>query len=470
MAPSPAGLKRPQPAPRIGEPAASPSAADAVTRSERPPATRPTRPNITPSRFGAAATVSDIGLRMRENEDAAMGLPNVPLYAIADGSGALWPAGLTLRVLADEAAHLSEFQAKVAAEQDSSSRLAVGHFFESVFNTAGRLVKEEMSVRGEGRATSAAVALTLMGPFAYVAHVGDARAYLFRDKKLRCLTTDHTLAMLQLKRGEISVEDYASSPFKKTLTQAIGVTPEIRPDIAEVRIANGDLILLCSDGLHRMVSDKRIAEILAEPDSLDARATKLVAAANEGGGKDNITVHLVPVESLSIEDAVAEPGTAKNERVDVARVLGKCFLFEKISESERLLIAPYFEYQAYEAADIVCREGDPGDSLYVVVQGRLRVTFQRAHLIDIGTGGWAGEISLVREGPRTATLTARDKVVLLSLTRSRFLEIMRRRPALGSQLALPLLEFVGQRVIDLRNRFSRINALMIGRLDDESSG
>lgn len=443
--------RRPQPAPR-----------EAVRAT-------PTRPTLTPARLGTAAVGNDIGLRMKSQEDAYLALADVPLYAIADGSGALWPAGLTLRVLEDEAPHLREFQAKVTAEQDTSSRLAVGHFFESVFNLAGRLVKEEMGLRSEGRATSAAVALTLMGPFAYVAHVGDARAYLFRDKRLRCLTTDHTVAMLQLKRGEITTEDYAASPYKKTLTQAIGVTPEIRPDIAEVRIASGDLVLLCSDGLHRMVPDKRIAEILGEETSLERRVKALIAAANEAGGKDNITVQLVPIETLAELDIDASQ-VAKRERVDVAKVLGKCFLFEKISESERLLIAPYFEYHAFEQADIICREGDPGDSLYVVVQGRVRVTFQRAHLIDIGPGGWAGEIALAREGPRTATLTAREPVVLLTLTRARFLEIMRRRPALGSQLALPLLEFVGKRVIDLRNRFTRIAELMAGRASDDGNG
>ena len=443
--------RRPQPAPR-----------EAVRAT-------PTRPTLTPARLGTAAVGNDIGLRMKSQEDAYLALADVPLYAIADGSGALWPAGLTLRVLEDEAPHLREFQAKVTAEQDTSSRLAVGHFFESVFNLAGRLVKEEMGLRSEGRATSAAVALTLMGPFAYVAHVGDARAYLFRDKRLRCLTTDHTVAMLQLKRGEITTEDYAASPYKKTLTQAIGVTPEIRPDIAEVRIASGDLVLLCSDGLHRMVPDKRIAEILGEETSLERRVKALIAAANEAGGKDNITVQLVPIETLAELDIDASQ-VAKRERVDVAKVLGKCFLFEKISESERLLIAPYFEYHAFEQADIICREGDPGDSLYVVVQGRVRVTFQRAHLIDIGPGGWAGEIALAREGPRTATLTAREPVVLLTLTRARFLEIMRRRPALGSQLALPLLEFVGKRIIDLRNRFTRIAELMAGRASDDGNG
>jgi CRP-like cAMP-binding protein len=191
-----------------------------------------------------------------------------------------------------------------------------------------------------------------------------------------------------------------------------------------------------------------------------------VAAANEGGGKDNITVQLVPVEAAGEAEADADKEGAKKERVDVARVLGRCFLFQKISESERLLIAPYFEYQAFEPGDVVCREGDAGDSLYVVVQGRLRITFQRAHLIDIGPGGWAGEIALVREGPRTATLTARDKAIVLVLSRQRFHEIMRRRPALGSQLALPLLEFVGKRVIDLRARLERIAEVVSGQALD----
>lgn len=450
-------------------PAVRPGAAAATP--PRPEPRPPARASLTPARVAGSATASDLGRRMQTNEDAALALAGVPLFAIADGSGALWPAGLTLRALSDEAKHLGEYQSKVATEHDTSSRLAVGHFFESVLNNASRVVKEEMGRRAEGRVAAAAVALTLMGPFAYVAHVGDSRAYLFRDRKIRCLTTDHTLAMAQLKRGEITPEDYVNSPYKKTLTQAIGVTPELRPDIAEVRIADGDLILLCSDGLHRMVPDKRIAEILDEGLlSLEARAHKLIAEANEAGGKDNITVHLIAVEG---EKKKVEPGAdqavARKERVDIARLLGKCFLFEKISEAERLLIAPYFEYQAFDAGDIVCREGDPGDSLYVVVQGKLRVTFQRAHLIDIVPGGWAGEISLAREGPRTATLTSRDKSLVLMLSRARFLEIMRRRPALGSQLALPLLEFVGKRIIDLRHRLARIGDLMAGQAPDDQA-
>ncbi len=421
-----------------------------------------------PVHFGAAVSKSDLGRRMTDNEDALLELPKAQLFAVADGSGAVWPAQLACKVLEEESSHLREFEAKVASEGDTSSRLAVGHFFESVFNLAGKRVREEMHRRSEGRVTSAAVALTLMGPFAYVAHIGDCRAYLFRDKKLRCLTTDHTLAMLQMKRGEITAAEYAESPFKKTLTQGIGITPELRPDIAEVRVAPGDLFLLCSDGMHRFITDRRVSELLGAEGTIVDKAAWLVDEANEGGGKDNITVQLVEVVSEGRAEA-SEPGAGQQERLDVARVLGKCFLFQKISESERLLVAPYFEYQAFESGDIVCREGDPGDSLFVVVTGKLRVTFQRAHLIDIGPGGWAGEIALAREGKRTATLTARERSVVLVLSRQRFQEIVRRRPALGAQLALPLLEFVGQRVIDLGKRIRTISQVMAGELEEAAT-
>jgi serine/threonine protein phosphatase PrpC len=402
---------------------------------------------------------------MTDNEDAFLASPRMNIFAVTDGSGAAWPAQMALELIDAEAPHLRAFEARVARDGDTSSRLAVGHFFESVLNKAGRVVKDEMHRRAEGRVTAAAVALTLMGPFAYVAHIGDCRAYLFRDQKLRCLTTDHTLAMLQLKRGEISPTEYAASPFKKTLTQGIGITPELRPDIAEVRVAPGDVFLLCSDGLHRMVSDRRISELLAAEGTLGDKARWLIEEANDSGGKDNITVQLVPIEGEAISPSGEEKGHDQ-ERVDVARVLGKCFLFQKISEAERLLVAPYFEYQAYDAGDVVCREGDEGDSLFVVVSGKLRVTFQRAHLIDIQPGGWAGEIALAREGRRTATLTARERTVLLTLSRQRFQEILRRKPALGAQLALPLLEFVGQRVVELGKRIRTISQVMAGELEE----
>jgi len=479
-------ISRPQPPPRASvppsvapppprpEPAAPPgarpqppvraSAAPAAPPPVPPPASQATVSPRVPTKLGAIGCQSVVGLRMADNEDATLVQPDIPLFAVADASGARWPADLVLSTLASHAQHLVEFQAKVAAEASSSSRLAVGHFFESVFNEAGRAVKDEMHRRGEGRGTAAAVALTIMGPFAYVAHIGDARAYLWRGDKLKVLTTDHTLAMLRLKRGEITPEEYTESPFKKTLTQAFGVTPELRPDIAEVRIAPGDLIILCSDGLHRMLSDKRIAELLAGGEDLQARAEGLCREADRAGGKDNTSVVLVPIEAEGGREVTDVE--LKRDRLDVARILGKCFLFQTVAESDRLLIAPYFEYVPFDQGDVVCTEGEPGDSLYVVVNGKVRVTYKKAHLIDLGPGGYAGEIALAREGPRTATIVAAARTLTLKLTRARFLEIIRRRPTLGVQLAVPLLENVGQRIIDVRQRLYKVQNVLAGRLDE----
>lgn len=443
---------RPQPPPRAPRDAAAAEPQSVAT----PRSVVETALQVT---FGAGVERTDLGRRMTENEDASLVLADTPLWAISDASGARWPAEMTLDTLAKDAKALREFQTRVARSGDSSSRLAVGHFFEAVINRASEALRDEVHRRGDRRATATIVALTLMGPFAYVAHVGDARAYLWRDRKLRCITTDHTLAMLQLKRGELTPETYAQSPFRKTLTQAIGVTNDLRPDIAEIRVAPGDLMLLCSDGLHRMVSDRRIAEILVRDVPLEAKVEALIASANEAGGKDNITVQLIPVEGVG---PAPDEGTTKRERIDVAKVLGKCFLFENLSENERLLITPYFEYQTYAQNDLICREGAEGDSLFVIVAGKARVTYRRAHLVDLGPGGYAGEIALARVGPRTATIVAAQPTTVLTLTRARFFEIVQRRPSLGVQLAVPLLENVGKRIVDLGTRFQTIAQVMAG--------
>jgi len=450
---------RPQPPPRAQVAAAVKASAPAGSAAQLAQTIQ-----TVPTKLGAFAEHSTRGLRLPNNEDATMALYDVPLFAVADGSGARWPAELTLKTLLEHGKHLLEFRDKVKSEGSSSSRLAVGHFFESVFNEAGREVRDELIERGEGRGTAAAVALTFMGPFAYVAHIGDSRAYLWRGDKLRVLTTDHTLAMMRLKRGELSPKEYAESPFKKTLTQAIGVTPELRPDIAEIRVAPGDVFLLCSDGLHRMVQDKRIAEILAADGDLAGKAAALCREADQAGGKDNTSIVLVDVAS----DAGREVTDVelKRERLDIARILGKCFLFQTLADAERLLVAPYFEYETFEQGDLVCTEGEPGDSLYVIVSGKVRVTYKKAHLIDLGPGGYAGEIALAREGPRTATIVAAQKTMVLKLTRPRFLEILRRRPTLGVQLALPLLDNVGQRLVDVRQRLTRVQEVVSGMLPE----
>jgi protein phosphatase len=128
--------------------------------------------------------------------------------------------------------------------------------------------------------------------------VGDSRAYLFRDGRLVQLTDDHSEVWSLYASNIISKEDMRTHPRKHVLTRAIGITDTLRPDelfLSDEKLNPGDLVLLCSDGLSDMVGDDPVRSILSARKSLQDKADALVAAANDNGGKDNITVILVSI-------------------------------------------------------------------------------------------------------------------------------------------------------------------------------
>ncbi len=415
----------------------------------------------------SSAAVSDVGQRMPRNEDRTLVLPDGQMFAVIDASGAEWPAETAVKVLTEEAPRLKELEKAVLTDPASGARLEIGTFFEHAFSRASEQLREELAARGESRGTATVAALALIGPFAFVSHAGDSRVYLLRRGELRPLTSDHTLAMVQLRRGEITAEGYQTSPYKKTLTQSLGATAALRPDLAELRVIDGDRFLLCSDGLHRFVSDADITAIFAsQPDDAKAAAA-LVDAANRAGGKDNISAVCLTVAldraGLAADMRASARAAASDAMPDTARLLRRCFLFASLDDTEVLRIAPYFDLQRFEAGEAIFREGEEGDSMAVMIQGRASITFRSAALAELEPGGYAGEISLIRPGRRTATITAREPTAVLSLSRQRFLEILSKQASLGTRLALPLMENISARVIDLRGRLASVTATIGAR-------
>lgn len=126
-----------------------------------------------------------------------------------------------------------------------------------------------------------------------IAHVGDSRAYLYRDGELRQITTDHSLMAELLAAGRITEDDVATHPQRSVVTRALGMARAVRVDRFEDELRPGDRLLLCSDGLTTMIDDEAIARVLAGEDAPEAAAWALVEAANEAGGVDNITVAVV---------------------------------------------------------------------------------------------------------------------------------------------------------------------------------
>ncbi len=245
---------------------------------------------------------TDTGRARADNEDSAYARP--PLYVVADGMGGA-QAGEVASALAVE-----EFRGGLTAQGTAEQRLSerVQAANRRIYETAHRRLEHE----GMGTTLTA---VYLDEANLAVAHVGDSRAYFFREGELVRLTHDHSLVEELIRRGKLTPEQAAAHPQRSIITRALGIEPEVEVDTWTYPMRAGDVVLLCSDGLTSMISEPQIAAVLAQQPDLELAGDRLIAEANEAGGRDNITVVLFRLEDVgaaSGDPAVTEESTAVN--------------------------------------------------------------------------------------------------------------------------------------------------------------
>ena len=228
-------------------------------------------------RVARTAVATHTGRKRRHNEDAYVLEP--PLFAIADGMGG---------------ARAGEVASSLAAAALQSGKVD-GNGEERVtalIQAANRSVYERSSQDAEvaGMGTTMTVAL-VEDSTVTLGHVGDSRAYVLRDGELEQLTNDHSLVAELVRGGKLSAEEAEHHPQRSVITRALGTDPDVDVDTFTVEAEDGDVFVLCSDGLTDMVGDDEIGEVLARSrENLKEAAEELVRRANKAGGQDNITV------------------------------------------------------------------------------------------------------------------------------------------------------------------------------------
>jgi PPM family protein phosphatase len=240
-------------------------------------------------RVSRAAVATHPGRKRRHNEDAYVCDP--PLFAIADGMGGA-RAGEVASGLA------------AAALQSNDVNGSGAERVVALMQAANRSVYERSSQDADvaGMGTTMTVALVEDGGVVF-GHVGDSRAYVLRDGELEQLTDDHSLVAELVRGGKLSAEEAVHHPQRSVITRALGTDPDVDVDTFTVEGREGDVFVLCSDGLTDMVADEEIGEVLAEGrENLDEAADELVRRANRAGGQDNITV-----VAFALTEAPAEP-------------------------------------------------------------------------------------------------------------------------------------------------------------------
>jgi PPM family protein phosphatase len=259
---------------------------------------------------------TDTGRQRHANEDAFFA--EAPLFAVADGMGGAQAGEVASRIAADAFGS--------AGDRGEAPERFLTRVVRAANDRIHRLAERDASRSGMGTTLTAAL---IGDDEVSIAHVGDSRAYVFRDGDLKRLTSDHSLVEELRRQGRLTDAQAEEHPQRSIITRALGPEPEVEVDTMTYPARPGDVFVLCSDGLTTMVPEARIARILERSRDLDSAVSRLIREANEGGGRDNITVVAFRLDEVAVEAeeqptliapaaeepvAAAAPATATAER------------------------------------------------------------------------------------------------------------------------------------------------------------
>jgi len=246
--------------------------------------------------------LTDVGRKRKHNEDAYLLDAERGLFVVADGMGGHAAGEVASRLTVES---IQEFISGTEDDHDNTwpfgynNRYSVdGNRLSTAVERANEKVMRAVVNRPELKGMGTTVVAALFDERRVtLVHVGDSRAYLFREAELRRLTDDHSWVQEQVNAGILSEEEARSHPLKNVVTRALGGGTHVAVDLIEIPVGDGDRYLLCSDGLTGMVSDEEITSALGSPRSLEQIVRGLVELANERGGVDNITAIMVEVRT-----------------------------------------------------------------------------------------------------------------------------------------------------------------------------
>ncbi len=242
---------------------------------------------------------TDKGCKRKKNEDRYSISPFGDLFIITDGMGGHAGGEIASKIAVDS---LEDFISKVMSDEQGTLPFDLDEnlsYEANLLKIGIKLANKKIyKISREnikyGRMGTTIVAALIKEDKAYIAHVGDSRAYLIRDNNIYQLTQDHSWVNLQISLGILNKEEAANHPLKNVIIRALGTQKDIEVDLTEQKLLDDDYLLLCSDGLNLYLSDSEILQIVEEGgEDLEKIVNKLVDLANARGGEDNITVILI---------------------------------------------------------------------------------------------------------------------------------------------------------------------------------
>jgi serine/threonine protein phosphatase PrpC/CRP-like cAMP-binding protein len=398
------------------------------------------------------SALTDVGRKREHNEDNFLVDKKLGLYVVCDGMGG-HAAGevasaLAVRTFHEEVKKERELLEDFAAGKSGAAHVSkrdITNMLEFAVNRASHRVHAEASKDATKRGMGTTlVAILIVGQQAFVTYVGDSRLYFLREGVLEQVTEDHTVFNELVKRKKMPREKVEQLAQKNAITRAVGVYEHAEPDSLVLDILAGDRLLLCSDGLYQYFEDnlEDLGRRMASRD-LDDATKGFIDRANECGGSDNITGVLL---------SVGQPGQRDEDRAKQLQLkrdlLAKMPLFRPLSDRELLRVLQVTDVVPYYDGTTVMKEGETGDELFIVLSGRVKIVRGGAVIATLNPGAHVGEMALVRNQPRSATVISDGPSELMVIRRRDFFELLRNEQALAVKLLWQFLGVLAERLAE----------------------
>ena len=399
------------------------------------------------------AAATDVGRQRNHNEDNFLIDKKLRLFMVADGMGghAAGEVASSIAVheirdtVANNKALIDRYRVDVPAVQPYE----VLQVLESAIQTACSAVfaKAQAEPDKKGMGTTATVMLIagtgdhLRG---FIAHVGDSRVYLARQNQCHVLTEDHSLMNELVRRGKLNREQIESSPYKQyknAVTRAVGVNRSVEVDTFDFDILPGDRFMICSDGMYAYIDEAELPKQLADGDIKEV-PKKLVDMANTKGGHDNITSVVIRVGATASAE-LAQRGT---DIADKLEILHGMQMFKYLSYKELVRVSAISETIEAPAGKPLFGAGDPGETMYIVLDGSVKLTKGDLTVAELGKGQHFGEMALIDRSVRSATAIPTTKARLVSIPRKEFFDFIKREPQTAVKLLWAFVQVLGTRL------------------------
>ncbi len=393
---------------------------------------------------------TDVGRERQLNEDYFLVDRELGLFIVCDGMG-----GHAAGEIASSTA-AKHVQAMLKSKQGELTQVDRGELpieraaqilreaIEDASQTIYRMGQAEKGKKGMG---TTFVSVLVRGGKGVMGHVGDSRLYLVRQGNLHQLSEDHTFLQEAIRYGMMTPEQARESTHHNIITRAVGPLESVIVDTLVFDILDGDTLMLCSDGLHGYLGDGGELPAIMGAAAVSEVPKQLIALANERGGQDNITNIVLRAQSVSFEEKTAETKrmTLVNAKFDA---LSNIELFVECSMSELVRVGNAFVPLDVEAGAIVINEGEISETLFVLVEGKMVVERGQLPVASLSTGSHFGEMALLSQRPRSATVRAETKCRLLALDRPQFYALLQQDSVLATKFLWRLAQTLSLRLDD----------------------